>query len=558
MSNPYALADADDVRDVKVDRTFVFGDSYSVTLRDGNRNWINFVKADGRTGAYSNFAVSGATAGSDTAKSFKDQVDAFAAQDRRANGGDLTVAYFGYNDLHLRDDLSASFADYKTGLNRLISLGATGRDQRLFVTMLHDWGRNPRNEDDLRQYVIQWNKWVADYANNKDRVVAVDMFTPFERIYGNPSKYGFDNVATVDAAHSDSTALYYDSAHFGERGQDIIAQVYEYYLTRGWDFSNTLKAGSEATAELNRDLDAGKVFSLADSGQPLQFFSLGGGNADPGTIPVRGPQTGFRSQFAQERQDGGIGLQYGLHDGFQVGVAFGDYSAQSRMERQLSQNEAQVQQRSVSIFSDADLGDAGMLGRWHSRTRVTAGRNDIVSLAGDDLIGSRNRAQTEGRSYGIGQRFAGAIRADGMWLTPSVSVDYSRQEVDGYRIANDYVGDTIYSGSAADELWATLGLAARLDPLDLGDDHFLGLTGHASWARSLIRDDHVVDIRQAGLFSQHTREVIEQEQEDIVAMGFDGTLSVGAHADLSAGYGLTMRTGEDDDHAVRIGFTWRF
>ncbi|MEZ5823322.1 MAG: SGNH/GDSL hydrolase family protein [Geminicoccaceae bacterium] len=576
VENPYALADANDVGDVRVDRTFIFGDSYSTDTRKVDdltvENWGRFLKKDGKTANLSNFAVGGARARDSEAvtKNFRAQIDKFAGQDTKPNGRDLTITYFGYNDLGANNALSLSFDDYKTGLNRLRNdFGVTDNKQRLFVTMLHDWGRNPADKDELRAEVVQWNKWIADYANGKDRVVAVDLFTPFERIYENPSKYGFTNVTSVDKDKSGSTALYVDGSHFGERGQSIIAQIYEYYLTRGWDFSNTLSAGSAATKKLNEDLDKDRVFSFAADGskaqgEGLRLFSLGGKPGDEASFAEggKGTGTGFRSHFAQDRHDGGIGLQYGLTDGLDVGVAFGSYGSESTTERDLSRNRTLVEQKAISLFGDADLGPAGALGHWRGHTRVTIGENDLMSLSEDELIGRRNSARTEGESFSVSERLTGVVRGEsalgGFWLTPSLDLTYSHQKIDGYRIANDYVGDTVYGDSDAGELWGAMSLAARLDPFDLGNERFLGLTAHASWARSLLRDDHKVDIRETGTFARNSSETIEKNAENIVSMGLSGTLNMNEKLDLTAGYGLTMRTGQDEEHALRIGVDWKF
>jgi hypothetical protein len=51
-----------------------------------------------------------------------------------------------------------------------------------------------------------------------------------------------------------------DDLHFGYRGQTLIRQVVQYYLTRGWDWSNTEKDPAKARQKLVTDLRAGKVF----------------------------------------------------------------------------------------------------------------------------------------------------------------------------------------------------------------------------------------------------------------------------------------------------------
>ena len=53
---------------------------------------------------------------------------------------------------------------------------------------------------------------------------------------------------------------YKDRYHFGAHGHRIIRQVISYYLTTGWDWSNTFKSPSLAKARIKSELAAGKVF----------------------------------------------------------------------------------------------------------------------------------------------------------------------------------------------------------------------------------------------------------------------------------------------------------
>jgi hypothetical protein len=48
---------------------------------------------------------------------------------------------------------------------------------------------------------------------------------------------------------------------YGKHGQFMIRQVFEYYLTVGWDWSNQTKTPADAKAKLLADLAAGKVFT---------------------------------------------------------------------------------------------------------------------------------------------------------------------------------------------------------------------------------------------------------------------------------------------------------
>src|SRR5690606_15569247 len=119
----------------------------------------------------------------------------------------------------------------------------------------------------MRQRTQVWNKFVADLARQSSyaRLVAVDLLTSFECVFKQPTEFGFANVTKPRPKAADPAKYLYDlndDLHFGERGQALFRQVIQYYLTRGWDWSNTVKDPASARKNLIRDLRAGKVFSV--------------------------------------------------------------------------------------------------------------------------------------------------------------------------------------------------------------------------------------------------------------------------------------------------------
>ena len=516
-----------------------------------------FSNAMAKTKSFSNFAVGGARARSTVKKSFDAQINAFKNQGKKPNGRDLTVAYFGYNDLEARNTLQSSFDDYKTGLNQLRNLGATSNNQRLFVTLLHDWGRNPAIDDSVRSKVLDWNKKIVAYVNNHDRVVAVDMFTPFERIFKNPGKFGFTNVTSANSSKAGTTALFADGAHFGERGQKIISQIYSYYLTRGWDFSNNLAAGSAATAKLNQDLDKGLVFSLANESKPLHFFRLGGSDSVPLEGKAEKMRTDFRAHFTETDNNGGIGMVYALGKGVDIGVTLSRYDVVNDIEKELATNEARVEQKAVSLYGQTKF-DSADFGQWQSRTRVTWAENDHLNLSQDTLLGSRNRARTDGQSLVVQETVSGAVRGDGFWLHPWTDITYSEQQIDGYRISNDYLGDTIYGGNETSELWTSIGLAASLDSFEITNDHDLNITARAAYARSLYRENYAINVREIGLVDQNGVEEIKRGNAEIFTFGLAGTLKSEAGLEINGNYDLQIDQSQHDNHSIKLDLTYRF
>ena len=95
--------------------------------------------------------MSGATAGTyvGSTNDFAHQVTRWLGTAPKFVARDLTMVYFGYNDIKLSldpdgDDLAGAMLAYGTQLDRIIKAGAAGSSRRIFLVMPHDWGRSPR------------------------------------------------------------------------------------------------------------------------------------------------------------------------------------------------------------------------------------------------------------------------------------------------------------------------------------------------------------------------------------------------------------------------------
>jgi lysophospholipase L1-like esterase len=213
--------------------------------------------------------VSGATAGTypGSTNDFATQVAKWLASPRSFGGRDLTVVYFGHNDLEKSADptgadLSGAMADYRAALQRVLAAGAAGGSRRVLLVMPHDWGRSPYYVANggsavLRQRTQAWNALVAAEARQSSytRLVAVDLFTAMECVFEQPARFGLTNVTAPRPSGGDPQQYLYDyndRFHFGPRGQALIRQVVQYYLTQGWDWSNTYKDPATARRRLDR------------------------------------------------------------------------------------------------------------------------------------------------------------------------------------------------------------------------------------------------------------------------------------------------------------------
>jgi hypothetical protein len=129
----------------------------------------------------------------------------------------------------------------------------------------------------MRLRTVVWDNFVAKTASSFSatyggNIIAVDLFTTFEQVFNHPDDFCFQNVTDTAPSTAAWQKYLFDvpgsngtggEFHFGPRGQNLIEQVMQYYLTRGWDWANTTKDPAAAKSKLNADLAAGKVFSVS-------------------------------------------------------------------------------------------------------------------------------------------------------------------------------------------------------------------------------------------------------------------------------------------------------
>ena len=202
----------------------VFGDSYSIPVHDGFRDWPVQLRDQGVVGQVRDFAHSGATASSRWHINFAQQI---AAWQRAGRPLGLTVVYLGYNDIG--GDTASSRAGYLAGIQALVDAGAASGGNRLFLVQPHDVGSTPlydhtRQRSTLRQDTVAVGRVRRlrrpPLPRHRRRRVRRR-----RRRAARPGRYGFTNVTTADHAHAANTALYADNFHFGFHGQAIIART---------------------------------------------------------------------------------------------------------------------------------------------------------------------------------------------------------------------------------------------------------------------------------------------------------------------------------------------
>lgn len=581
--NPYA--GTNDTRPTRLGRLVVMGDSYSATnqtFRPGVVVWHKRLGAD----RHALYAKSGASARDenvnhlftgrgDPNNTLKSQVDRYEADIANGvvvpQGNDLVTVYMGHNDvLERRNDLTVSLADYAEQVDRLLGGGAAAGDRKMFVTLIHDWSGVPQElatqteeaRAAMRARVDRFNNGVVDIANSREGVIAVDMRTVFDRITADPERYGLTNLTTADPAGSDSTALYYDDQHFGNRGQDIIAQVYNHYLTRGWGWANSLAAGAEAATRLNRDIDQGLVVSL-DQRAPedrlgFSSFVVGDRSRHEADLALAHEtqhgdpaRSGFEAMRLLEDSDTGLGLNYALDPSTMWGVVISNYHQDEESETQLASTRSKVEQDAVSFYVNNRI--AGFL----LNSTATFSNDRHTRLDHDELIDASDEAVFGGRTMAFATTASKPFRLGGTWLRPWVKLTHTVQQVDGYTQSNPYTSDVAFSGAEIADTLAGVGLSSAIEPIALGDAGRLRLTGGLSYTHGLVQDDYAVTMREEATgFTQN--ETIERDRTRLVGLHLGAEVEIGERLSLNTGYEMGHQLGGETSQSMMARVKYSF
>ena len=150
-------------------RLTVFGDSYSIPVHDGARDWPLLLHEEGLVGRIDDFARFGATASSGWHINFAQQLQRWRRAGRPLG---VTVVYLGFNDVGV--NLARSRADYAAGIDELVAAGATSGGNRLLLVEPHDVGSTPLNNRTakrgfLRRQTEDWDGFVAFTAHHARR-----------------------------------------------------------------------------------------------------------------------------------------------------------------------------------------------------------------------------------------------------------------------------------------------------------------------------------------------------------------------------------------------------
>ena len=550
VRNIYAKPGATRTTDVYVDRMILFGDSYTdLNYSVGYSNWAEQLDKSSMVGGLESYAIAGGKARPESGnKPLQKQLDSFIATSPTYARTDLSVIFLGFNDVGFNTDLTASQNAFTTQAERLIATGAVKNDRRLFLINLFDNTRAPGNNppgtfpdfDPLKGDVLLWNRHLEGFANGHDRVVVVDLYTAMEKVFADPARYGLTNVTAADAANSGKTALWRDELHFGGRGQQIIAQLFRHYLTRAWDWSNTIDAGAKARNQLKKDIDAGLVTGLQKSSLAgaLTLFPVGGAADAAAAFDAQDP-----SETALG--DGGLGLDMALSPTASLGLVYGSYDQATEG----GEASAEADARSLAVYLRQEW--AGL--SWRTLLAQSQDRYDAEVQSG---FGTSGGGDFDGSTTSVSQRVEKRLQTGLGLVAPWVELSHSLQRVDGFTQSHPLVSDVTYSGAEVSDTVLGLGISGLSQPITLSPDIALSLRAGIAYEIDLARDDYEVTISEAA--GSRNSETVERPERRTLALSLGAAMALGDDAALDLGYEVESQTGGDAEHALRLAMVWRF
>ena len=552
VASPYSSGGGSALGEVRVNTMRVFGDSYSdpsFTNSIGTINWATQMQGRGTVSNSDIYAIGGARASFGEARAFDKQIDNWQRRGSAIGDGDLTVVYLGHNDMGRLgspdNNLTNAKTGYSAGVARLLAAGAATDNRRLFVTQLHDWGRAPGVSSLASRQVIGWNNYIASVANATPNVIAVDMYTVFQRVFSDPAKYGFTDVANANPSRSSVDALFHDSTHFGNRGQDIITRVYQHYLTRGWDWANSVSAGADSAARINQDIDNGTlVLSMAEQKalQPgFRLLPLGLRESDVFQFNARNSKV-FQpfSSIRQTSAPTGLALdmRVGSADNAQssrLGVAVFQQDQTKYLATTALRNSKQYTSDAVSMYWNKPVA-GGVMSSQLSHLDL-----NFASHAQDSLVQRTLENRQRGSTWSFENKMRYPMRGDFFSVTPWLSLTSQSHSLDPSLTSTLYTTDVQFSSNRVNEWLSGIGVDLQTDPIALSSQRKLRFGGSLHHASSLSRDTVTVSMRESGTPGVVQREIFPLPKVERTQLGLQATMDVARHLQFSATYGAQLQ-----------------
>jgi hypothetical protein len=552
VANPYSSSGGSSLGEVHVNTMRVFGDSYSdpnFTNSIGTINWATQMQGRGTVTKSDIYAIGGARASYGEARAFDKQIDNWQSRGSAIGDRDLTVVYLGHNDMGRNgspdNNLTNAKKGYSDGVARLIAAGAAADNRRLFVTQLHDWGRGPGVSSLASQQVIGWNNYIASVANATPNVIAVDMYTVFQRVFNEPAKFGFTNVSKANPSRSAVDTLYHDATHFGNRGQDIITRVYQHYLTRGWDWANSVSAGADSAGRINQDIDNGTLVLAMAEQKTLQpgFRLLPLGLREGDAFQFNARNSRVFQPFAQTRQGAApTGLAFDMRVGSadnaqssRMGIAVFQQDQAKYLSTTEQRNSKQYTSDAVSLYWNKPVSG------WVMSSQFSHLDLNFASHAQDGLVRRTLENRQNGSTWSFENKMRYPMRGEFFSVTPWVSLTNQSHSLDPALTSTLYTTDVLFSSNRVNEWLSGIGVDLQTDPITLSGQRKLRFGGSLHHVSSLSRDTVTVSMRESGSPNVVQREIFPLSKVERTQLGLQATMDVARHLQFSATYGAQLQ-----------------
>lgn len=568
-TSPFYTGKSSDTGGVQVNTLRTFGDSYTdfgYTDPRGQKNWSRELVNSGLASKQENYAVGGARAQAGTPNAFEQQVSRWDAANSPIEQRDLTVAYFGYNDIGRNGAtaMGAAKAGYTQGINYLLARGAANGNNRIFVTQIHDWSRNPGVDSRLGGQVVDWNNHVASIANSNPNIIAVDLYTVFNRVFENPAEFGLVNSTAVDKERSYTDYLFFESIHFGTKGQEIISRVFRHYLTRGWNWASAIEAGGAASAQLNKDLDnnllAFQYSKQAGAYGSLRFLPL----TTTENALIKEPKDGYA--FTRHQIKGisnsfdsvkplGLALDFGsiatATSGSRLGVAF----TQNMQAKRL----ANIDERSSMRFNSTatTLYWLKPHANFLISTQMSRINHGYDQTGHDDLVNRVVSNERSGHTWALEGKVRYTHRLQGATITPWASLSQYSHTLEAGNLRSVYTTDVRFSSTRANDVYSGLGFDVQFDPLSLSGGKKLHLAGGIHHTQSLKRDSLQMRMQEQIAPDVNMVEIIERPGVKQTQLGLNAQLELSKLVRLDAAYSVDLQNPRSSQ-AIRVTTGIRF
>ena len=569
--NPFAVEGSVNNDQVKVNTLRVFGDSYTDPLYTSPRgilNWASALQGSNYATNLENYALGGARSSFTQTISFDKQLNTWRSRNSAIAERDLTITYLGYNDVgrngRSTEDFNASKAGYAEGINQLVQAGAANGTNRIFITQIHDWSRNPGvNPTNTASLIVDWNTYLAGLANSNPNIIAVDLFTVFNRVLDNPTKYGFNIIDTEDINRHTTDALFYDAIHFGSRGMEIVARTYAHYLTRAWNWANAIEAGSAASAQLNQDIDQGLLVlnmqqnsqKIASTGFSLVPFGLESQSLTTDHASKRKSFQPFSNQSSANSYSG-LALNFNSQGNSwagnaQMGMALHQKNASTAVSSTEDRTSMGFQSSAASLYFVKPMSDF----LW--TTQLSRSSQRFEQTAYDDLVLRTIDNARNGNSWSLESKLRYTYANPFLTVTPWASLTQTSQTLDAGTLQTLYTSDVQFASTRSKEWLSGLGVDLQFSPVTLAGGRKLQWGGSLMHRESISRDPFVVSMTEAAQPGVVQQEIINRAKVNQTYLGLNAQMNLNRFWNLSASYSTDLKQPQESQ-SVQIRASTQF